>query len=667
MRIPIGNFGNAVAQPQQQAQAPGSDGIGQAISRVGQAASGVADSLIQAEQQKQRAQAASTLATLTNDMHDIHDEIGRGVSDGKVAPGEAIPEYKKRIGGITAERTQGLTAEQRLLIDDNIIKASGTLERSLNGVAIKRTQADTGANLMTMGEAFQRNAMRDLPGSIVQWDKSVDAMGPQAGWDPTKIADVKQKFREGATYNFANATLEGAAQTGSIDLIRAARGKIEGADGEPIDPAKRTALIVKAYAYENGILAQNRRDAEKASREQLARENAAIDIYNKAFDLSSQGRYFSTDFINELTAGTAGTKMAGQVLELVKSQAKVAGFASLSLTNQQAELERMRAAGSDPKIGVDPVEQNVQNQFSRIHEASTKAYAENPWQAAQERGVIKDAPVIQLNNVQDAQQVLGQRMQQIGQVEVAAGRKVSPLQPQEAETIGRLVRMLPPDQQSSALAGFGATLGDADRVAALAHQIDKKDKVLGTAMMYANLQTTQGRYVSELIIKGDRALRDKSVMVDSAKETGWRGAIAKEIGDAFPNQEVRDKMIDAAYLVTAGMAAEGSPDVSRAVRMAAGRIIEQRDGSKIPLPYGMEEGDFEKRLKAVQSTDLAGQAPGGQVYIGKNAVPLEQFVKGLPDASLVHAGQGRYNVRAGMGLVTNQQGKRITIEVRNAR
>lgn len=664
MKIPLGNFGNAVAEPQQRTRVPMDNPATQAMVRAGQTIAGAVNDLRVAEQQKQRAQAASTLATLTNDLHDIHDEIGRNVTEGALAADQAIPEYRKRIQTITAERTKDLTPEQRALIDDNLIAAGGTLERSLNGVAIKRTQADTGANLLNMGEAFQRNAMRDLPGSIAQWDKAVDAMGPQAGWDAVKMADVKQKFKEGAHYNFADATLEGAAQTGNIEIIRAARAKIQGPDGEPIDPARRTALIVKAWAYENGLLAQQQREAEKAAREQEARENAAVTMYNKAFDLANQGRYFSPEFINDLSTTAAGTKMAKPVLDLVKSQSKVAGFASLSLPQQQAELERQRAAGSDPAIGVSPVEQQVQTQLSNIHDASTRAYAENPWQAAQERGVIKDAPVIQLNNVQDAQAVLAQRMRQIGQVEVAAGRKVSPLQPQEAETIGRLVRMLPPDQQSAALASFGAMIGDADRVAAMAKQIDSKDKVLGTAMMFANSQTTQGRYVSELMLKGDRALRDKSVTVDSAKETGWRGAIAKEIGDAFPNQEVREKMIDAAYLVTAGMAAEGSADPARAVRMTAGRIIEQRDGSKIPLPYGMEEREFEKRISSIKPADLAAQTPGGVVVIGKSAVLVEQFVNSLPDASLVHAGQGRYNVRAGMGLVTNQQGQRITIRVR---
>ena len=44
-------------------------------------------------------------------------------------------------------------------------------------------------------------------------------------------------------------------------------------------------------------------------------------------------------------------------------------------------------------------------------------------------------------------------------------------------------------------------------------------------------------------------------------------------------------------------------------------------------------------------------------------MPLAQFVATLPKASLVHAGQGLYNVRAGSGVVTNSAGKRITLTV----
>ena len=97
--------------------------------------------------------------------------------------------------------------------------------------------------------------------------------------------------------------------------------------------------------------------------------------------------------------------------------------------------------------------------------------------------------------------------------------------------------------------------------------------------------------------------------------------------------------------------------------LATGGIVE-RNGFKVPLPYGMNEDDFTKRINSVRPADLAAQAPDAQVMIGSKPMPLDQFVATLPKASLVHAGPGMYNVRAGSGLVTNSAGKRITLTVR---
>jgi hypothetical protein len=666
MKIPMGNFGNVVAEPQRQAQVRNTGGaIAQGVSDIGQALGGIGKDMQQAELQKQRSEAAMTAAQLSNDLHDVHDQIGRDVTAGAMPADQAVPEFQKRMGEISGERMKSLTNDQRMVIDEHLVRSGGTLTRNLQGVALKRTQADTGANLLGMGEQFQRAAMRDLPGAVKQWDQAVDTMGPAAGWGPEQIAKAKQGFVEGATFNFANATLEGAAQTGDIELVRAARAKIEGKDGEPIDPARRTALITKAYGIENGIVASGIRDQEKQKREAEARENKAGDVFKSYQSLVLEGRYLSTDAINELSTVTAGTSYAPAVQELVKAQAQVAGFAALPLQDQSAQIEQLRAAGSTRGVGTNPDREKLIGQLERIRDSGQKAYAENPWTAAQERGVVQRAPEVQLTDMASAQAVLGERMKEIGTVEAAAGRKISPLQPQEAETIGKLVRTMPPDQQSAALATFGKVINDPERLTDFARQIDAKDRVLGTAMMVGDLQTTQGRYVSELVLKGARAMKDKTISVDSAKETGWRAEIANEVGDAFPNQEVRERMIEAAFMVQAGFAAEGGgPDYKRALRLVAGEIVEH-NGAKIPLPRAMDESTFEKRLTAIQPAALAAQAPGGQVYVGKTPVPLDQFVKSLGDAALVSAGPGKYNVRAGMGLVTNSKGKRITIEVGN--
>ncbi|WP_156481274.1 hypothetical protein [Herbaspirillum rubrisubalbicans] len=634
----------------------------QALGNVARAGQQLAVTFQQVDEQKQRMQAASSLASLNNDLHDIYDSVSRDVQAGVIKPENAVDAYNGRAADARKARTDGLTPYQIETMDPHLTSTMGTLTRNLQGVAIKKTQDDIGADLLNTGETLQRQAMRDMPGAIAQYKDMVNIMGPKAGWNELQMAKAIQGFTENASFNFANATLEGAAQTGDKALVQDALAKIQGPDGEMIDPHKRTSLITKAYGYINGIDAAAQRDADRAQREQQARENAAVDVYNSNYDMAMKGRYLSTEAINALAEATAGTKMAGQAQELVKSQAKIAGFASMSLPEMRATVERMNAAGSDPKIGVTPLEQKVTEQFKSILSASEKAYAENPWQAAQERGAIKDAPTIQLNNIDDAVQVLRQRMSVIGQVEIKAGRKVSPLQPEEASQIARVIRMLPPDQQSGALASIGTIVPDADRLAALAKQMHDKDNVLGMAMMLAGDRTTQGRYSSELLLRGDRAIKDKAIMMDTAKETGWRGSIANLVGDAFPNQEVRQQVIDSAYLINAGIVADGgSSDPARALRLTVGSIVE-RNGVKVPLPRGMEEGDFEKRLKAVTAADIAAQTTD-KVYAGAQAIPVADFVKQLPNAALVSAGQGRYNVKAGGTLVTNSQGQRITIRI----
>jgi hypothetical protein len=197
----------------------------------------------------------------------------------------------------------------------------------------------------------------------------------------------------------------------------------------------------------------------------------------------------------------------------------------------------------------------------------------------------------------------------------------------------------------------------------MAKQLHDKDGSLGLAMMYASQQTTQGRLVAELVLRGDQALRDKTVTIDKAAETGWQATIAKSIRGAFSNRQAEDAAVDAAFKIAAAKYAQNnSIDIPEAVRLATGGIVE-RNGQKFPLPYGMKEPDFDKALSAIKPADLAAQAPDGQVLVGRTPMALDAFVATLPKASLVDAGPGLYNVRAGMATVTNTAGKRLTLKV----
>jgi hypothetical protein len=269
-------------------------------------------------------------------------------------------------------------------------------------------------------------------------------------------------------------------------------------------------------------------------------------------------------------------------------------------------------------------------------------------------------------------------------------------------------------------------------------------------------RTTEGRLTSELILRGDQALRDKAVKTDAAQATGWRAEIAAEIGDAYTNQEQRDAVIEAAFLIRAGLEAEGGGNNRQAVSLATGGIVE-RNGRKVPLPYGITANDFDKKLRALTLANVAGATslpakPAGQiepgnidlskrpvvpnadgsistvrsinvgidgaevliptvsddgkvlseekavdlylrtgkhlgkfktpaaasayakqvsqhqaqgvVMVGGAAMPLADFLARVPEAQLIHAGQGRYAVSSGSGVATDLHGRPIVLEVK---
>lgn len=666
--IPTGNFGNAVARPGPGVSIPRGDAIGGAMERTGAIAQGVVNDAAAQEtrllEQKRRAETALTLAKTNNEMHDAHDEIARGVLDGSISPDTAPAELQQRIGKIRDTNLNGYLPDDQALMSAHLVQTQGTLERQLSGVIVKRQQQDVASTIDQFGEQVSREAARQGPGWAVQkFNAMVDFTGGAAGMSPATMQKLKQSFAERAHATFFESAAMGALTRQDPDALRGVRQQVEGEQGDALDPTKRNELIHRMFGWEQSLLAKRDRDANRAEEEARRRYNAAVDVYNKGTDIALGGGYFSPEFITELTTTASGTEMEPAVSNLIASQRTVAGFASLPATQRAAMIERAKADRATPGKGTDPFSDRLLQAMQTMDGKLRQQADDNPWSAAQQAGVLRDAPAFNMADPNSAIQVMQQRIRDIGTVEAWAGRRVSPLQPAEIEQLQKMVRQLPVDQAASLLSGMGTVVGDSDRVAALAKQLHDKDGSIGLAMLYASAKTTQGRYTAELVLRGDQALRDRSVMVDDAKVTGWKASIAKEIRGAYSNREAEDQVIDAAFKIAAGKFAEnGSADVDAAVRLATGGLIE-RNGQKVPLPYGLTETDFNKRLANIKAPDLADQAPDGNVYAGRTAVPMADFLAKLPEATLVHAGQGLYNVRAGTSLITNAQGKRITLKV----
>lgn len=666
--IPTGNFGQSIARPAPATAVQGGDAIGDAEGRLLQTSSNIAADVQrqQFEQQeaRRRAQATLALATVQNGMHDAHDEVARGVLDGSIPTDKAPGILKTQIGKLRDTTLNGYTPDQRDLMAGHLAGTEGTLQRSLQGIVVKRQQQETASTIDQFGEQVSREAVRQGP----QWAASkfssmVDFTGSAAGLNDAQKARLKQSFGEKVHATFYELAGTAALTNEDDKALGGLVQKLVGPEGDPLDPAKRAQLTHQLYGWQQSILAKRERQANRADDEARKQYNAAVDVFNKGTDIALGGGYFSPEFIKEMTTTASGTAMEKQVGDLIASQREVAGFASRSAPDRAAIIEAWRSNRATPGLGTDPLGEKLINAMVTMDTKLRSATDDNAWTAAQSAGRIQEAGQIVPGDPQSAVQVVRARMAQIGDVETWAGKKVSPLQPAEAEQVGKMVRAMPLDQAASMLAGMGAAIGDRDRVAALGKQLHDKDGSLGLAMLYANSQTTQGRYVAELVLRGDQALRDKSVMVDKAAETGWQGAIAKQIRGAYSNPEAEDAAIEASFKIAAAKyAQDGSPNIDGAVKLATGGIVE-RNGQRVPLPYGMTEKDFDQRIEGIRPPDLAPQAPGGQVFAGGAPLSLDEFVQQLPKATLVHAGQGLYNVRAGSTLVTNAAGQRITIKV----
>jgi len=668
-KIPTGNFGYRVPQGGDTTPMPQVDTqVGDATQRLGATAVSAAGSLL--EQQKHEAKLAADRATqvqvltahanIQNGLADAFDAVNADVLDGKTDKIAATAAWRDTSQKIIADNLKGVPADRAPLVAAQVKGLEGQLQNRLFDTFRKRDQQDVAAGLLTYNEQMQRFAATDPKAAIQQWGTFVDQMGPGAGWPAERIAKEKQTFVEGVTFNQFRRAGQQAMQSGSVAAIEEVQKRLAGPEGDPLDPAKRNTLDQTLFGWRTSIEAKQARAADRAERDATKRFNTATDTLNQWGDMALNGATASPEFIATAVQQVEGIpELQPRLRDLLETQKAVSGFANQSAAQRAAILEDARAERSNPARGTDPAGERRLKAAEQIDDRlRQKVDNGEAWAAAQSVGVIGAAPLMQITNPQQALQVFQQRTQDITAVEAWAGRKVSPLQPQEAEQFQKIVRALKPDQAASLLGQIGGVVGDADRIAAIAKQIGDKDNTMGMAMLYANAKTTQGRYTAELVLQGEQAIRDKTVRVDGAVESGWRADIAKKVRGAYSNQEVENNIVEAAFKI----AAAKSGDIDNAINLAAGGIIE-RNGGKIPLPYGMKEAEFDKRIKAFSVADLAAQAPNGTVQAGPATVPLADFVKTLPDARLVHAGQGLYNVRAGNTLVTNERGQRITLKV----
>ena len=666
-RIPIaqpdGTLGGVIARPQQAvSQDPRAFGAGIAAEGERLAARGVAEAEAelarqQADQRRQqlqeeaerkarerearRVQSIATQARVVNDLADLEETIGAGLADGSVDKTSAVELWRARSGEILKGGLEGVDAEHRPLVEASLLDNMGRAQRSVRRLLAAKDRQDIAQGAAAHLEEMQRYAARgdaQADEAIRNVEAFLPSVAAQAGIDAQRTV---QGFRERVRFRQAADLV----QANPVEALKVLRDK----DRFPeLDPDKRASLIAHADAAVLRAQERARIEAERIAREQER-------VFQGAAAVFESGRAFSVEYGDRVLERLKGSPYEASVREMIRTGPQNVAAATLPIPQQRAQLDELMARANTQGTS-DALNAEIARR-QKVLDASTKDAKDDPLGAALERGVITAVAPLNVADLQSLPAALAQRQQAARTAQQWSGQPVSPLRPQEAEQLSQSLAALPPEQKASALATIGAALNDRDQITALARQIDAKDKQLATAMMYATTKTSAGRYVSEIILRGQQAQRDGKVKEDRARETGWRAAIATEIGNAYPNEELRNRMVDAAYAVQVGLAAEGDADVSRAVRLATGGVMTQADDSKVPLPYGWTERELRDGLRSYP----AGKLPQ-QMRAGPATLTREQLVEQLPNALLVHAGQGRYAIRAGSGFITDEAGRRVVLD-----
>lgn len=441
-----------------------------------------------------------------------------------------------------------------------------------------------------------------------------------------------------------------------------------------IDPQRKAQLDAQLDGYETNILHRQEVAAQAAQRKAEARMNHARAEYE-----ASQGRVMagipeSDKQVALTTQALAGTPYLGTYQALQQQAREIGGLGAQPVKQQQAIVDGLYARRAQE--GASAALDKQISMAERVLSASKAGVKDDALRSYSQRYPGEAIEPIDISTPQAALSSLQKRMTLTQRASAWAGAPVSPLTTDEAQQFGQMIEALPVQQRATALVSIGKAIGP-KAVAGLAAQLSTNGQPLGTLMRLGADETNAARPTLEIALKGVQAIKEKTIKGWDTTEGDIRADIATALGDGrgFGSDAARRAAAETAYYIAAGLAAEGrygttpmgfksTKGAQKAVDLAVGGAVIERNGSKIPIPSGMDEGDFDSRIKILTPENFKSQVPDGKVMLGGQEVPLDAFVAAVPDAQLVAVSKGVYNVVTGNRIATNSKGERIIIKAR---
>jgi len=653
---------------------------GRALEQLGQvgtqaATSMMADQTRYQDEERRKAEQLAEAAARQQDMlrlqqtedqlRDAHDEVATGIQQGTIPKDSADQAWNERSGKIVGEALPGFRDQAKDIARKSLEGMGLRLGNGVRKAREQRDKQDITAGIGQSLEYLQRQFKVDPGGAELQAMQTIDQLGPFSNYNPEQLAKLKQGWKEQVQFTTGyEAISAGRENRKALDAAQKMVNELP-----DIDPQKRATLNDRAEAYRLRMDQQDELRAQRVQREAERRLKVAEAEFTTFQAMADRGTSLAPEYIDRAMSATAGTPYQAGIKALAQQAKETGGLAAQPITVQREALTQLDALIA--QRGRTPELDKRRQQLQTVLNGSEHDLGADPLRAGLERGVITALPPLNMaGGVGGLVEQLRDRSVLAERVQTWAGRPVPPLTQQEAQGLGQMLKTMPADQRATAIQTLAATL-PAQQSQALAAQLDKTDRPTAIAFGLGSLRTTFDRPVAELVLKGAEALKAKTIKEEKTPVDGWGARINAAASAVFSNPQQVEMTSEAARFILAGMVSEGAggseDDVRRALRLAVGGTIEDRNGQRIVLPAGVERQDLDQRLKNYPADVLGAQLPDGKVYVRGQAMDAAQFLTSLPGAQLRTVGRGRYVVQAGGSVAANAKNQPIVIEVPYAR
>lgn len=668
------------ANPMGRGVPDGSMETGRALQQLGQVAADASfDMMAQQtrlqQEEVRKQQALAEAAARQKDMlelqraedllRDAHDEVANGIQQGTVPKDQAENAWTERAKKLTDEVLPNVRPQSQELARRQLETLGMRLGNSVRKVREKQDRADVSSGIAQSLEYLQRQYSTDPVAAERQAMATIQQLGPFSDYTPQQLTKLAQGWKEQTQFTaVSSAILRGDGSRKGLDEAE----KLLEQMGD-IDPQKAITLRRQISAGRAAIDADELRRAQRAQIEYERRAKLADSTLQTFQAMWDKGTVIAPEYIKRAMRDTAGFPQQEAIAAMAQQAKETGGIAA-----QPVNVQRSLLTAIDAEIaqkGRTPELDKRRAQVEKVLQGSEQDLQRDPLRAGLERGVITDLPPLNLGGgVSGLVQQMTERVTQAERVSTWAGRPVAPLTMQEAQGLLAMLNSMPAEQRATAIQTL-STVIPPQQGQALAAQLDNQDRATAIEFALGMARTTFGRPTAELVRKGAEALKAKTIKEEKTPVDGWMGRINTQMASVYANPKQAEMAADAARYILAGMVSEGASgsesDVRRAVRLAVGGTLEDRNGARIVLPAGVERSALDERLKNYPAPELQAQLPDGKVYVRGQAMELQQFLAGLPAAQLRTVGRGRYAVLGGGAIATNSQMQPIVIEVPNAR